>query len=298
MKEVFVYTGGNQVVPENVELVRIEPFVTILEKWAFEDRSKLQYVQFSEGLIEIGSNAFSSCTSLESIRLPSTMRAVRKGAFYNCKGLKYVLPNEGLELIDKDAFSGCGVELVWFPSTMKYVRTGSFENCRALQKVALSEGLVKVENYAFNLCDKLETMEIPSSDTTSIETFAIPEKTVRIAGKDIRFWDEVHSRYQREDKARMEKYCIQSIADVFATRTTTMRDSKPSAQDESRPTEKPRTIIPAPPVTKRVQEAEATIRLKLADKEGQIESLKKLLVSAQKERDELQAKLNEYDIPD
>jgi len=314
MKEIFLYKGGNQTIPEDVELVRIDTSVKIIEKWAFEDRLKLQLVQFSKkGLLqEIGSNAFSNCTSLESINLPSPMIAVHKGAFYNCTSLKTVILNEGLERIEQDAFSGCGMELLWLPSTVKYVRTGSFDNCQALRKVALNQGLVKLENYAFNQCDKLETIEmmIPSSSddttttTTIIEPFAIPEKTSRITGKDIQFWDEVRYRYEREDKARMEKHGM--ISDQNDDSSARFTASKPSAQDDessSRPTMKkspPAVVFPAaaaaPAVKKkRKQETKADIQQKLADKEGQIESLKKLLVSAHRERDELQAKLNEYD---
>ncbi|CAJ1956745.1 unnamed protein product [Cylindrotheca closterium] len=296
MIEIFVYKGGNQVIPEDVELVRIDPSVKIIEKWAFEDRPKLRYVQFSEGLQKIGSNAFSNCVSLESIRLPSTMTAVHKGSFYNCVSVTSVVLNEGLEIIEKDAFSGCGMELLWLPSTMKYVRTGAFDSCKELKKVALNEGLVKVENYAFNLCDNLETIEVPSSETV-IDAFAIPEKTSQITGKYIPFWDQVHYRYEQGEKARMEKYGMNSVPiDDSEMDDSTMMNSKPSPEDTSS-SRKPLAIFPAP-TKKRSKETKADIQLMLADKQEQIESLKKLLMSAERERDELQTKLNEYDMPE
>lgn len=298
MQDTFVYKGNDQVIPLSVEMIRIDPTVDVIEKYTFEDYDKLRFVHFCEGLREIGSSAFSNCISLESIRLPSAMRVIHKGAFYNCENLKYVILNEGLECIEKDAFSGCGMELLWMPSTVKYVRTGSFDNCQALRRVALNEGLVKVENYAFNRCDKLESIEIPSSSdySSTIQVFAVPENAAIVAIKDLESWNDVLRKHEQEYVARMEKYGM--VVEQFA-KMTMNQNSKSPPQDEKRPTKTLQNSLKAPVASaKNKQESREVLLQKLADKRQHIEWLQTLLASAQKERDEMQAKLTEWDMPE
>ena len=55
----------------------------------------------------IGDNAFSGCSSLRSILLPTTLQTIGKSAFDNCSTLKYIFIFRGVEYIGYQAFSGC-----------------------------------------------------------------------------------------------------------------------------------------------------------------------------------------------
>ena len=59
--EIFVYTGGGAVVPNDVVRVKIDPSVLDIPIEAFMSKYKLQEVEFHEGLREIGRQAFDSC---------------------------------------------------------------------------------------------------------------------------------------------------------------------------------------------------------------------------------------------
>ena len=64
-------------------------------------------VIFNDGLQKIGKCAFSGCTSLESINLPSTVTEIGDSAFHNCYNLREVTLNDGLQKIGNGAFQFC-----------------------------------------------------------------------------------------------------------------------------------------------------------------------------------------------
>ena len=55
----------------------------------------------------IGSMAFGSCTSLQSIKIPSTVRVIGGEAFCDCTQLIHVELCEGLKVIVSIAFGSC-----------------------------------------------------------------------------------------------------------------------------------------------------------------------------------------------
>ena len=77
---VFLYTGDECSVPEDVISVR-----------------------FKEGLQTIEDEAFRDCSSLESITLPSTVTEIGIYAFYGCSNLREVAFNDGLQTIGASA---------------------------------------------------------------------------------------------------------------------------------------------------------------------------------------------------
>jgi len=80
--EVFVYIGGDQVVPDDVRCVRIDKSVKIIPSRAFELRRQLIYVEFHDGIEIIREAAFYGCTSLRgSIKLLG-VTVIEEGAFF------------------------------------------------------------------------------------------------------------------------------------------------------------------------------------------------------------------------
>ena len=76
--EVFVYMGGDMVVPLDVVRVRVHPSVTVIPQRAFKERFQLEEVELCEGLLEIGEFAFYCCKSLRHIIIPSTVTVIRQ----------------------------------------------------------------------------------------------------------------------------------------------------------------------------------------------------------------------------
>ncbi|KAK1742627.1 hypothetical protein QTG54_006224, partial [Skeletonema marinoi] len=84
--EVFVYTGGDQVVPDDVRRVRIAKSVKIIPANAFDRREHLIDVEFHDGIERIEEWAFNCCYSLRSVKLLG-VKIIGTAAFCNCSGL-------------------------------------------------------------------------------------------------------------------------------------------------------------------------------------------------------------------
>ena len=61
-------------------------------------------VILNEGIQKIGDFAFSDCTLLQSITLPSSVTEVSNAAFFDCNNLREAILNEGLKKIGHGAF--------------------------------------------------------------------------------------------------------------------------------------------------------------------------------------------------
>ena len=72
----------------------------------FNSYNNLINVVINDGLVKIGTLAFSYCTSLESIVLPSTVKYIGEYAFGDCDKLVSVILPTGLTTICKSAFEG------------------------------------------------------------------------------------------------------------------------------------------------------------------------------------------------
>jgi len=167
--EVFVYTEG-VVVPEDVVRVRVHPSVTIIPDKAFKDQNKkLEEIELSDGLLEIGEEAFYGC-SLKQITLPSTLRTLGHRAFYNCANISTVhLPDYIQNFGNRygcEAFSRC-YNLANFRMSPPPRKNSTIPNeivcaCLNLFSVEISESDVRFHNStAFAWCNSLRNIAIP-----------------------------------------------------------------------------------------------------------------------------------------
>lgn len=207
MKDIFVYTGGNQKVPKDIERARIHPSVKVIKKEAFVCCTKLKYVQFSpSGLEEIAEGAFRYCNSLESVRLSSTTRIIHKAAFQNCRRLRYVILNEGLEVIGHESFDHCAsMEFLALPSTMRHIQGRAFRHCSGLVKALFNDGLVEVGTNAFQFCTGLKEVIVPRPCTTKF-CHGSKKWINQWVMKDDQLWNLVSSNADHADQAIMAKY--------------------------------------------------------------------------------------------
>eukprot|EP00577_Skeletonema_sp_RCC1716_P020551 CAMPEP_0113414348 /NCGR_PEP_ID=MMETSP0013_2-20120614/23962_1 /TAXON_ID=2843 ORGANISM="Skeletonema costatum, Strain 1716" /NCGR_SAMPLE_ID=MMETSP0013_2 /ASSEMBLY_ACC=CAM_ASM_000158 /LENGTH=293 /DNA_ID=CAMNT_0000301185 /DNA_START=1 /DNA_END=879 /DNA_ORIENTATION=- /assembly_acc=CAM_ASM_000158 len=163
--EIFVYTGGDQVVPRNVRRVRIDKSVKIIPREAFFHRQHLIYVEFHDGIERIKKRAFEGCELLRSVKLLG-VKVVEEGAFAYCRGLIDVEFGVELETLGTSALLNCtSLRNITMPSvTIIGIGYGAFSNCRQLTDLDLPEGLETIEEYAFNNCHRLRRIALPPKD--------------------------------------------------------------------------------------------------------------------------------------
>jgi len=169
--DIFVYTGGDQVVPNDVVRVKIDKSVKIIPKKAFEHRDSLIDVEFHDGIEEIGKWAFGRCILLRGVKLLG-VKIIKKGGFYNCIGLADIEFSDTLETIEQGAFQYChSLTRITMPS-VRNIGLLAFNNCIQLTDLELLEGLETIQEAAFNNCDRLRHITMPlKSDMIEDDAF-------------------------------------------------------------------------------------------------------------------------------
>jgi hypothetical protein len=158
---IFVYLGGEQVVPEDVTHVRIDRSVKIIPERAFQCRRNLLSVETHNDLEKIERNAFYCCTSLRGIKLPG-VRIVEQLAFWGCYALSDVEFDDKLETIGKSAFGCCeSLQKIEMPS-VRTLGLGAFNGCQLADVELPCVGTMGPR--AFLNCPRLCRIAIPLKD--------------------------------------------------------------------------------------------------------------------------------------
>jgi hypothetical protein len=162
--EIFVYIGGEQLVPDNVRRVRIDKSVKIIPARAFQYCRSLIFVEFHDGIERIEMWAFYDCPLLSSVKLLG-VKIIKDGAFRDCSGLTDVELGDKLETIGQNAFSRCtSLRSVTIPS-VRTIGEWAFSSCIRLTDLDLPEDLDRIGPYAFYNCtSSLRRIVMPLKD--------------------------------------------------------------------------------------------------------------------------------------
>lgn len=140
---------------------------------------------------EIGSSAFSSCTTLVTINIPSTVNKIGSSAFSGCKNLKNVNIPNGVTSIPGYAFQRCeSLVSIALPNSIESIGTWAFYDCESLVNINLPSSLKKIDDVAFAHCSSLKSVVIPKSvtviqgqvfsDCTNLESVTLHEGLLSI----------------------------------------------------------------------------------------------------------------------
>jgi hypothetical protein len=121
-------------------------------------------VHIPNGVVEICEYAFSNCSELKEVIIPSSVKVIKKNAFDLCSSLVRVIFSEGLERIEDCAFINCSeLKEAIIPSSVQTINSCAFMNCRSLERLVFSEGLKCIGYGAFAGCASLKEIELPDS---------------------------------------------------------------------------------------------------------------------------------------
>ena len=151
------------------------------------NRDELNYFTIPDGYTKIGEDAFSLCTSLESVNLPNGLKAIGKSAFFCCFKIKSIHLPDSIEEIGQYAFNSCkrleniklpknmrviedsllagceSIKSMSLPENIKYIRELAFSGCKNMKSIQLSESLTEIGRLAFRNCSALTSICIPNS---------------------------------------------------------------------------------------------------------------------------------------
>lgn len=174
-----------------IQTLKIKSRCTI-DNAAFIRSDRLVNVDFGN-TISIGGQAFSFCSGLKSILIPSTCTFISRDAFRGCSGISSISVAEdnpkydsrdncnaiietgtntlvrgcnateipsGITSIGSIAFSGSNVVNINIPTGVTTLKTESFSSCRLLQSITLSETITSIDAFSFNDCGVLRTITV------------------------------------------------------------------------------------------------------------------------------------------
>ena len=134
---------------------------------AFSGCSGLTSLTLPSSVTSIGDNAFSGCSGLTSLTLPSSVTWIGWDAFTGCSGLTSLTIPSGVTWIGYYAFEGCsGLTSLTIPSSVTSICGGAFYGCSGLTSLTIPSGVTSIGEMAFNGCSGLTSLTIPSSVTS------------------------------------------------------------------------------------------------------------------------------------
>ena len=225
--DTFVYMGEGSEVPRDVVNVQVHPSVRAIPDEAFQDCSKLEKVDISEGVVEIGQYAFSGTTLLKEISIPSSVKIIHRMAFSNSRAGNMHLP-EGLENIGYGAFCG-GMLPVKFriPPLIATLEGGVLFGCRYMISLELSEDMRELEGEALAACSSLRNLALPFDGNIFVEENILEECTDLLQvsdGSEEELIDTLRNRFDNLPIHKMSYYqSYNNLTSEQLTDATNMR---------------------------------------------------------------------------
>lgn len=152
----------------------------------YSDNSKyvpttLKEVIILEGCTLIGQYAFSSCSSIESITIPSTVTTIKQCVFSSCTNLKNITMLANVTKFDQKLFSNCtSLTTITIPSSVTSIELDTFKNCLSLESIIVDENNTTFTTIDGSLYTKDETKLIKYALGKKDSDFTIPSTVTSI----------------------------------------------------------------------------------------------------------------------
>ena len=131
---------------------------------AFSGCSGLTSLTIPSSVTSIGESAFSGCSGLTSLTIPSSVTSIGESVFFGCSGLTSFTIPSSVTSIGESVFFGCsGLTSFTIPSSVTSIGWGAFCGCSGLTSIYVyTEKLPNMGSDVFAGCDaKKCTVYVP-----------------------------------------------------------------------------------------------------------------------------------------
>lgn len=142
-----------------VKLINFTEIPTLL----FSANPYLTTVDLSEcpDLLSTGNAAFSGCSGLTSVTLPSNLEELGQETFLNCTSLTSITLPASLKRIAGYVFQGCSnLASITIPEACEKIHIQAFCDCSGLTTLRIPAGCNIEGFYVFKNCSGLQTIEL------------------------------------------------------------------------------------------------------------------------------------------
>ena len=106
---------------------------------AFKDYNyKITSVKIANGVIAIGTHAFSGCSYLEWVTIPDSVTLIGDSAFAKCTLLTNVTIPNSVTSIGDSAFYNCDLTSITIPDSVTSIGDSAFQGCENLVRITVS----------------------------------------------------------------------------------------------------------------------------------------------------------------
>ncbi|MBE7082281.1 MAG: leucine-rich repeat domain-containing protein, partial [Clostridiales bacterium] len=157
---------------------------------AFSDCTSLTSITIPSSVTNISDSAFSGCTSLTSITIPSSVTSIGSYAFSGCESLTSITIPSSVTSIGGSAFSGCeSLTSITIPSSVTSIGGSAFSGCTSLTSITIPSSVTSIGGSAFSGCTSLTSITIPSSVTSiGSRAFSGCNQLTSVEFKNINGW--------------------------------------------------------------------------------------------------------------
>ena len=139
----------------------------VIGNYAFSGCSGLTSLTLPSNVTSIGYSAFYGCIRLTSLTLPSSVTSIGWATFSGCSGLTSLTLPSSVTSIDGRAFYGCSSLFgLTLPSGVTSIGSSAFEACYGLFSLTLPSSVTEIGESAFRGCSGLTSLTLPSSVTS------------------------------------------------------------------------------------------------------------------------------------
>ena len=177
-RRLFKYLG----LPSQKEIVILDSIRVICDNSI--TGSHIQNLTLPLGLKKIGYCNFQCCDNLREVRIPDSVIEIGSDVFYGCKSLQKVYLSNSLKKISSFSFNKCtSLKNIAIPESVITIGRGAFLDCTSLQIVTLPNSIEIIEESAFKGCNSLKTIYIPIGTTEKYQRLLPAFKNLLIESK-------------------------------------------------------------------------------------------------------------------
>lgn len=155
-------------------------------------------VVITEGTTAIADYAFSYCTLLTSVELPTTVTNIGEGAFMSCGGGAYggLFPSPfatnipyGVNTVKPFTYYGSTLNAIVIPNSVRTIQNSAFAGASMLSAVEMPDSVTTIEPYAFFRCGQLQSVTLSKNLTeipyaafggTALSSVVLPDGVTEI----------------------------------------------------------------------------------------------------------------------
>ena len=144
--------------------------VISIGSYAFSGCTSLTSVTIGNGVTSIGYYAFSYCPGLTSVEIPNSVTSIGNDAFLGCTGLTSMTIGGSVTSIGNNAFSDCtGLTSVTIPDSVTSIGRSAFRGCIGLISATIGNSVTSIGRYAFEDCSNLTSVYFNANECADFE---------------------------------------------------------------------------------------------------------------------------------